>query len=192
MDEPQEDVSLKLGTVTIRRDVPGDHLALGDIDGSFITDTIFEVHPAANGFTLNEKTTSSPIVKNFPVGEDTEIEDAEESARFVAVDESCGTTCGFIDVVFEAWNRRVVIADLELSPQYRRRGLGRALVDLAAGYGREMNARTLWLEVTNINAPAIRAYLGMGFKFCGLDTSLYRGTASEGEIAVFMSKDLPA
>lgn len=146
--------------------------------------------PSANGFTLNEKSVSFSIVKKFPLGDDTEVEDEEESARFVAVDAG-GNPCGFIDLVFEAWNRRVVIADLELSPQYRRRGVGRQLVGLAADYGRELNARTLWLEVTNINAPAIRAYLRMGFKFCGLDTSLYRGTASEGEVAVFMSQDLP-
>ncbi|MSR99524.1 GNAT family N-acetyltransferase [Arthrobacter sp. BL-252-APC-1A] len=176
--------------MTFRRGVPGDDLVLGDIDGSFVTDTIFEVRLSANGFTLNEKSVSSPIVKKFPLSEDIDVDDEEASARFVAVDAD-GNACGFIDLVFEVWNRRVVIADLGLSPQYRRRGLGRELVGLAADYGRELNARTLWLEVTNINAPAIRAYLRMGFKFCGLDTSLYRGTASEGEVAVFMSQDLP-
>lgn len=190
VSERQKDVFLDSGRVTFRRGLPSDDLVLGDIDGSFVTDTIFEVRPSANGFTLNEKSVSSPIVKRFPLGEDTDVEDVEESARFVAVN-AHGTPCGFIDVVFEVWNRRVVIADLELSPQYRRRGLGRELVGLAANYGRELNARTLWLEVTNINAPAIRAYLRMGFKFCGLDTSLYRGTASEGEVAVFMSRNLP-
>ena len=178
MSERQKDVFLDSGRVTFRRGVPGDDLVLGDIDGSFVTDTIFEVRLSANGFTLNEKSVSSPIVKKFPLSEDIDV-DAD------------GNACGFIDLVFEVWNRRVVIADLGLSPQYRRRGLGRELVGLAADYGRELNARTLWLEVTNINAPAIRAYLRMGFKFCGLDTSLYRGTASEGEVAVFMSQDLP-
>jgi len=30
----------------------------------------------------------------------------------------------------------------------------------------------------------------MGFTWCGLDMSLYRGTGSEGEVALFMSRSL--
>ena len=63
-------------------------------------------------------------------------------------------------------------------------------MELSVRHGRELGARTLWLEVTNVNAPAIRAYLRMGFTVCGLDTSLYRGTESADETAIFMSQDL--
>ena len=93
MSERQKDVFLEPGRVTFRRGVPGDDLMLGDIDGSFATDTIFEVRPSANGFTLNEKSVSSPIVKKFPLCEDTDVEDEEESARFIAVDAD-GTPAG--------------------------------------------------------------------------------------------------
>jgi hypothetical protein len=39
------------------------------------------------------------------------------------------------------------------------------------------------LEVSNIDAPAISAYLQMGFAFCGLETRLHGGTESDGEQA---------
>jgi ribosomal protein S18 acetylase RimI-like enzyme len=44
----------------------------------------------------------------------------------------------------------------------------------------------LWLEVSNVNGPAIRCYSKMGFRVCGLDVSLYEGTGSRGEVGVFM------
>lgn len=53
---------------------------------------------------------------------------------------------------------------------------------------KELGARHVWLEVTHINAPAVRACLRMGFTFCGLDTTLYGGTASTGEQALFLSR----
>lgn len=46
--------------------------------------------------------------------------------------------------------------------------------------------RYLWLEVSNVNAPAIGSYLRMGFEVCGVDVSLYEGTEARGEVGVFM------
>lgn len=62
---------------------------------------------------------------------------------------------------------------------------------LAAQFARERGAGHIWLEVTNINAPAIHAYRRMGFTFCGLDTTLYDGTPSQGEQALYMSMPCP-
>ncbi len=58
----------------------------------------------------------------------------------------------------------------------------------AEEFARERGAGHIWLEVTNINAPAIHAYRRMGFALCGLDTSLYEFTASAGEYALYLSK----
>ncbi|MGC8488463.1 MAG: hypothetical protein ACP5QO_09645 [Clostridia bacterium] len=48
----------------------------------------------------------------------------------------------------------------------------------------------MWLEVSNLNVPAINAYEALGFTVVGLDTSLYRGTRARGEVALFMARDL--
>lgn len=174
--------------LTFRRGTPGDDLAVGEIDGSFSTATIFEVRGDEDGFSLREIPVSPPIAKSFPSDGDEDDED-DDSVRFVCADRS-GKVCGFIDLEHESWNDRLTISDLEISPNQRGRGIGRELVNLAIGHARELDARTLWLEVTNINAPAIHAYRRMGFTLCGLDTSLYRGTSSHGETALFMSRDL--
>jgi ribosomal protein S18 acetylase RimI-like enzyme len=182
----QEDPGLNQTVITVRRGGRDVDPAIRAIDGSFTTDAVFEVHATGDGFTLTETAVSPPIKKEFP---DDQEGVADEPDRFVAIDDH-GVTCGFIDLTYEQWNRRLTIADFEISPKHRRRGIGRRLLELAVRYGRELGARTLWLEVSNVNAPAIRAYLRMGFTVCGLDMSLYRGTECADETAVFMSQDL--
>ncbi|MFE3370719.1 GNAT family N-acetyltransferase [Streptomyces sp. NPDC059173] len=99
-----------------------------------------------------------------------------------------GTLAGFVSVSYARWNRRLTIEDIEVAPAHRGRGVGRALMSRAEEFARERGAGHVWLEVSNINAPAIHAYRRMGFSLCGLDTSLYAFTASAGEYALYLSK----
>ncbi|MGI5163899.1 GNAT family N-acetyltransferase [Spirillospora sp. CA-253888] len=162
---------------------PGDAEALGALDGSFTTGTVFQVTADGAGFVLREVPVDPPLTKVFP--EDDEAGDP----AFVAVGPD-GGPAGFVAVSYVSWNRRLVIEDIEVAPEHRGRGVGRALMGLAADFGRERGAGHLWLEVSNVNAPAVRAYRRMGFAFCGLDTALYEGTASAGERALFMARPL--
>ncbi|MFE8912528.1 GNAT family N-acetyltransferase [Streptomyces globisporus] len=99
-----------------------------------------------------------------------------------------GSLAGFVSVTYARWNRRLTIEDIEVAPGHRGRGVGRALMSRAEEFARAQGAGHIWLEVTNINAPAIHAYRRMGFSLCGLDTSLYEFTASAGEYALYLSK----
>ncbi|MFJ3903021.1 GNAT family N-acetyltransferase [Streptomyces sp. NPDC090025] len=161
------------------------------IRGEFTSDTVFDVAASDSGFTLRPTRLDPPVHKVFPddepeAGTEAGADEGSEGARrFVALDGEL--VCGYVDTTYEPWNRRLVIADIEVAAPYRSRGIGRALMRHAIGRARECGAGHVWLEVTNINAPAIRAYQRMGFAFCGLDTTLYNGTASEGETALFMS-----
>jgi ribosomal protein S18 acetylase RimI-like enzyme len=54
-----------------------------------------------------------------------------------------------------------------------------------------MGARCLWLETQNINYPAVRFYLHLGFQWCGLDRSLYEpGDPAASETALFFAYEL--
>ncbi|WP_406637938.1 GNAT family N-acetyltransferase [Amycolatopsis sp. WGS_07] len=159
------------------------------IKGEFISDTVFEVAGSESGFTLRPSKLDPPVHKVFPVDEPGEdAETAEGKRRFVALDGEL--VCGYVDTDYEPWNRRLTIADIEVASPYRGRGIGRALMNHAVDWARKRGAGHVWLEVTNINAPAVRAYQRMGFALCGMDTSLYHGTESEGETALFMSRFL--
>ncbi|MFI6515954.1 GNAT family N-acetyltransferase [Spirillospora sp. NPDC050679] len=173
------------GAYRLRAARPEDAEAVKALDGSFTTRTVFQVTAAGDGFALRETPVDPPLTKVFP-------EDDEEDGgpAFVAVGPD-GGLAGFVAVSYSEWNRRLVVEDIEVAPEHRGRGVGRALMERAAEFARECGAGHLWLEVSNVNAPAVHAYRRMGFAFCGLDTALYEGTASAGEQALFMARLLP-
>ncbi|MFC8063751.1 GNAT family N-acetyltransferase [Streptomyces sp. NPDC057293] len=170
---------------------PEDTKAIEALDGSFTTHTIFQVAITENGFALQEMPADPPIHKVFPAEntDDADAPVAEEgpnSRTFVAVGTD-GSLAGFITVSYASWNRRLSIEYIEVAPAHRGQGVGRALIGHAVKAVREFGAGHIWLEVSNINAPAIHAYRRMGFTFCGLDTTLYDGSPSSGEQALYMS-----
>lgn len=174
---------------------PEDTEAIEALDGSFTTHTVFQVAITENGFALQEIPVDPPIHKVFPA-ENTDDADAPaaegdpNSRTFVAVGTD-GSLAGFATVSYVSWNRRLAIEDIEIALAHRGRGVGRALIGHAVKFARQSGAGRIWLEVTNINAPAIHAYQRMGFTFCGLDTTLYDGTPSSGEQALYMSMPCP-
>ncbi len=181
---------------TLRTARSEDGEAVEALDGSFTTATVFRVEIAENGFTLREVPVEPPLTKVFPEDEpdahdesDDGLED-KDSPTFLALGTD-GFLAGFVSVSYAPWNRRLTIEDIEVAPGHRGRGVGRALMSRAEEFARERGAGHIWLEVTNINAPAIHAYRRMGFALCGLDTSLYAFTPSAGEYALYMSKPCP-
>ncbi|MFG2622635.1 GNAT family N-acetyltransferase [Streptomyces sp. NPDC048507] len=173
---------------------PGDAGAIAAVDGSFTTGTVFEVAVTEDGFALREVAVEPPLRKVFPEEDDGPGATDEDDGRrtWVAVtDCGGGAVAGFATVSYAPWNRRLTVEDIEVAPGHRGRGLGRALMGRAVDFARERGAGHLWLEVSNVNAPAIHAYRRLGFAFCGLDTALYEGTGSRGEQALFMSMPCP-
>ncbi|KOT31773.1 streptothricin acetyltransferase [Streptomyces caelestis] len=165
--------------------------AIRTLDDSFTTDTVFQVTVTEEGFALRKIPVEPPLTKVFPKDEpDGDDEDDADSRTFVAHG-AAGDLAGFAAVSYSGWNRRLTIEDIAVAPPHRGRGVGRALMGLAREFARERGAGHIWLEVTNINAPAIHAYRRMGFAFCGLDTTLYEGTPSKGEQALYMSMPCP-
>lgn len=170
---------------------PEDCPAIEALDGSFTTRSIFHVAVTEDGFALKEIPVDPPLRKVFPAeGEAAGDEEDPDSPTFVAVS-SDGSLAGFAAVSYSSWNRRLTIEDIEVAPVHRGRGVGRALMNHAVDFARACGAGHVWLEVTNINAPAIHAYRRMGFSFCGLDTTLYKYTPSAGEYALYMSRECP-
>ncbi|MDJ1644107.1 GNAT family N-acetyltransferase [Streptomyces pakalii] len=185
---PADDTTYEIRTAT-----PEDTGLVEALDGSFTTATIFHVETAENGFTLRETAVDPPLTKVFPDDEDEDDsadggdQELQEDPTFLAVAPD-GSLAGFVSVAYARWNRRLTIEDIEVAPDHRGRGVGRALMSRAEEFARERGAGHIWLEVTNINAPAIHVYHRMGFALCGLDTSLYESTASAGEYALYLSK----
>lgn len=68
-------------------------------------------------------------------------------------------------IPFRDHGKRIyLIANVATHPEYRRRGIGRALTERSMQQARDKNASAVWLHVREDNPGAIQLYEGLGFK----------------------------
>lgn len=86
------------------------------------------------------------------------------------------------------------ILTLAVRPTSRRRGLGRHLLEAAAGEAVKRGARTLFLEVAADNDPALALYRGAGFDPVGRRAGYYArpGGAAVDALVLKMPLSSPA
>ncbi len=141
-------------------------------------------------FTLRRTSLAAPFVKTFPLP-------AEELRRYrEALRE--GWSVGAYDgarlvglAVAErrAWNRSLWVHVFGVDPVYRRRGIGRALMDELTQRARSGGLRTIVCETQSTNVPAIDFYRRVGFTLDGIDLTYYSNEdVAEGEVALFMKR----
>ena len=174
--------------VAIREmDRAADRRGVMAIDTSFATSSVYDVIVTPTRIELAPRTLATPLVKRYPIGDafafwaswDTGFV-AEEDERIVA----------FAAVEHEAWHARLVLWHLYVVPERRRAGIGRALLARVEDHGRELGARRVWLETSNVNVPGIAAYVRLGYSLCGADVTHYDALPYESEAAIFLAKKL--
>lgn len=146
-------------------------------------------------FSLTLELTSlpQPYRKRYDVADDELLMHYQQVAQlglsFGAYD---GSNCvGIVIAEPRSWNRSLWVWELHVDQTYRRRSLGRNLVEALVEEGRAYGLRTLVCETQNTNVPAIRFYRSMGFRIEGLDLSYYSNDDyPDGEVAVFMKKTI--
>ena len=95
-------------------------------------------------------------------------------------DELVGYACE--NILFED----AEIANVAVAPEYRRRGLGKALLTWLEQTARAQNAEKLFLEVRAGNTPAKTLYESFGFEGISVRKRYYE----DGEDAIVMLKKL--
>lgn len=155
------------------------------IETAFDTDVVFDVVTRPRGFELVERRLEKPLTKRYSIGE-IFAGWAQWDIGWVADEDGVR---GFATVEYEAWHARVVLWFLYIAPEWRRRGVGRMLLDQVEAYGRERGATHVWLETSNVNVPGVRAYERLGYSLAGIDTRFY-GSYMPGETAIYMAKSL--
>jgi ribosomal protein S18 acetylase RimI-like enzyme len=159
-----------------------------ELDTSFEFDEFLRVDRDGDSFVLVTERLTTPGRKAYHLGE--EVPSAEWDEAFVADIE--GQVVGFAATQFAAWNRRQGIQHLYVAPPWRRQGVARALLERITERAIMNQASDVWLEVSNVNVPAIRAYRMLGFELTGLDAAFYDGTPDRGEVALLMSRQITA
>ena len=156
---------------------------ISQLDTTYACDRIYQVVQNDGGFSLREQAVDPPVERSHDVSEL-----GESDALFVA--EVGGDLAGAAGVALSSWNRRATVTGLYVSPGFRGRGIGAALVEALAARAREAKTHTLWLETQNTNYPAVQFYRRVGFRLCGLDDCFYDPRRNPGDVALFFALDL--
>lgn len=107
--------------------------------------------------------------------------DAPNGGLAATVDGAVAGYVGFLGVLDE-----LEITNVATHPDYRRRGVGRALVAALLDYARANGFRRVTLEVRVSNAPAIALYKSLGFTPCGTRKNFYSNPREDGIIYEFL------
>ncbi len=78
-----------------------------------------------------------------------------------------------IETCPEEWSNRLMVTELWVHEDYRRQGIGRALMAVAKEQARLERRRALILETQSCNAAAIDFYRSEGFTLIGFDSCCY-------------------
>ncbi len=70
--------------------------------------------------------------------------------------------------------------NIAVSPESRKKGYARILMDDIVATSRALNKKRIWLEVRESNTPAISLYESYGFKTDGVRTNYYRNPTENG------------
>jgi ribosomal protein S18 acetylase RimI-like enzyme len=166
-----------------KRDRPG----VEAIDTAFETSSIFELATSDRSVELVERPLQTPQMKRYSIGE-VFAGWARWDDGWVAESDT-GEIVGFATVEYEAWHQRLILWFLYVMPAWRKRGVGRALLEPVEAHARALRATHVWLETSNVNVPGITAYQRLGYRLCGADAHYY-GQYMPGESAIFMAKVL--
>ena len=190
-DTGRTDVSFTIRALHRTRDRRG----VEAIDTGFETDVVFDLVTGARDLALVERRLEQPITKRYSIGE-VFAPWARWDRGWVAeapadpdADAGGPVIRGFATTEYEAWHGRLVLWFLYIAPDWRRRGVGRALLAEVEAHGCSVGATHVWLETSNVNVPGVAAYERLGYSLCGADR-LYYGDYMPGETALYLAKSL--
>lgn len=153
------------------------------IDSSFIVDSKLRLSFSDNQFTY-ETEPVIPYVKKY------EYEHPDYS---LYIDSDTGTVffalesnnlAGEIFIV-KRWNRYAYINDFAVKQEYRRKGIGKALLSKAIEWAKEKNCIGIEAETQDVNVKACLFYERNGFVLGGVNSYLYKSSEKEkDEIAL--------
>ncbi|EAZ85239.1 GNAT family N-acetyltransferase [Lysinibacillus sp. FSL M8-0216] len=134
-------------------------------------------------WTFTEEICSVPYFKKYEEDEIdlSYIEDIEKAVFFYYIDNSC---VGQIKMCSN-WNGYALIEDIAVAKDYRKNGVGTALLNKAIEWAKERNCCGLMLETQDINVSACHFYAKNQFVIGAVDTMLYSNFPTANELAIF-------
>jgi streptothricin acetyltransferase len=159
-------------------------------DGTFTIDSKLILHADHDiiGYTL---VNVEPYQKRYPIEEmdyTSYISNPDRTIFFAYVDDQLAGQLR----VLKYWNAYAYIDDIVVDVQFRKRGVGRALIMRVVEWVKAQNFPGIMLETQNNNVAACRLYESCGFVLRGFDKYLYKGLhPTTDEIALYWYLIMP-
>jgi len=159
------------------------------LDHSYVTDRVWQMETREqNGMlTVTFRVARLPreIRVNYPRQGDDLLAGWRRCDGFLVAGEG-GSVYGY--VALTAWTEHGIawVSDLVVDRPRRRRGIGTALLQAAARWGRNHNLMRLVIEIQTKNYPAIRFCRSRGLAFCGYNDHYWPSQ----DIALFFGESL--
>ena len=144
---------------------------LNTIDGTFTIDAHL-VLTCLDGQLSYTVQPVKPYTKRYPTDEinaSAYLHNLDKIAYLAYLD---GQLAGQI-ILRKNWNRYGYIEDIAVDAKFRRRGVGRRLIEQAIAWAKERGLPGLMLETQNNNLAACQLYEACGFHLGGIDQELY-------------------
>jgi streptothricin acetyltransferase len=180
----------------IRSLVAADVPRLSEIDAEFESDSFLDVEKTVDGLQVAWRLIERPLDPPFRSSdyglnrqqrEEVGVRLREGDGLYlVAEDAATNKLTALLDVERERWRDTATVWNILVDRSYRRRGLGRELMNRAIAWAREQGLRGIMLETQTNNLAACQFYGAMGFKLCGLDDHFYSNDdIGVKEVAIF-------
>lgn len=128
-----------------------------------------------------------PVENLYPVDEmRLRLALPREICYLVAVGKEEPIMLGYLTMRPEPIHQIAVVQDILVSQQFRRRGVGTKLLNVARSWAQEHGAKQLMVETQSINYPAIEFLQNRGLQFCGFNDQYFRNH----DIAVFFGQQI--
>ena len=99
-----------------------------------------------------------------------------------------GDKCLGIGIFRDTCWKYSYLYDLKVCADYRRKGIGRALMDAGMAEAKARGYRGLYLVAQDDNLNACLFYLACGFEIGGFDNHVYNFTSQEGKADIIFYK----
>ncbi len=136
-----------------------------------------------NVWTYTEEKFAKPYVKKYD-DEDIDVSYIEEEDKVVFF-YYAENDCVGRSKLRSNWNGYALIEDIAVAKDYRKNGVGTALLHKAIEWAKENHLCGLMLETQDINVSACHFYAKNNFVIGAVDTMLYSNFSTANEIAVF-------
>lgn len=141
-------------------------------------------HLCDDQWTWSEELFAEPKEKQFPNEEIDYALYMNKADRAIFLAYAGGVCMGQIRMR-RNWNGYCYIENIAVDRDYRRRGVGKRLIETAITWAKAGAMPGLMLEAQDINLNACRFYQHVGFSLGGVDTMLYANTPSQDELAMY-------